>query len=85
MRREHVVGTSSKAVLLRLTRDPRAGTWNSRTGAVLYENKEMTRRVCERLALQGYLQAQHNTDDGTIVYTITSSGSSKAKELRRGW
>lgn len=80
MTRDHILGTSSLAVLRKLTERRSSGTWNTQTGAVLYENKGMTRQVCHRLWIQGFL-TEAREDDGSITYSVNSEGKKKASAL----
>jgi hypothetical protein len=55
-------------------------SWDRVDGAVLYENRLLDERVCERLAIRGFLD--ENVEDGRTVYTINSTGIRQANKLR---
>ncbi len=85
MTRRPPFGTAHKEVLARM------GTlgkpWNDFNGAALYENRALTKAVCEGLVLHGFL-SKTVQDSKVTVYTLTPAGRRKAEEIQamsRAW
>jgi hypothetical protein len=73
-------GTAHAEVLLRITSGDYGESWSLLDGTALYESRAHTDTLCQGLVRQGFL---HETLQGTTpLYTVTTAGRRKAKELR---
>lgn len=74
-------GSAQQQVLLKLT-DPRwsDGMWTEAHGTTLFENKALTKAVCQQLAAHGFVDEK--VDGRFCVYTVNNSGRTRADQLR---
>jgi len=80
-RRKLPFGSAQRDVLLKLTDTHwSSGIWNEESGTTLFENKALTKAVCQQLAAHGFLDEK--VAGRFCIYTVNTVGQDKANQLR---
>lgn len=75
------LGSAEKAVLLKMTQPGLPLLeWNSKDGKPLYENREFTEKLLQRLVMRGYVKETH--EDGHTMYRVMKQGEQVADRVR---